>query len=101
MNVDINKLKELCNKFTVEVSFNGIQGFNHKVIDVNKLLEEIHEVSDISKEEFIKNINKKNFMSNEIESIFKNIKSQGMFRIAGHEALGNNSYIECKSLKFL
>lgn len=41
--IDINKLKYLCNKFTVEVSFYGISPFFHKVIDANLLLEEIHQ----------------------------------------------------------
>jgi len=99
MNLD--KLKELCNKHTVVVSFNGFTPFSHKVVDANKLLEEIHEVSDISKEEFIKNINNENFMAPEIESIFRNIKSQGTFLIAGHETLGNHSYIEHKSIPWL
>jgi len=99
--MNIEKLKELCNKFTIEVSFNGFHPFKHKVIDANKLLEEIHLVSDVSKEEFIKNINSGNFMSSEIESIFRNIKSQVMFLTNGHEELGNHSYIECKTLNFL
>ena len=97
--MDLNKLIELCNKFTVEVSFNGFILFGHKVIDANKLLERIHEVSDLPKEEFIKNINEGNFMTDELNDIFHNIKSQGMFVIHGHEALKNHSYIECKSLK--
>lgn len=99
--INLDKLKELCNKHTVKVSFNGFEPFNHKVIDANNLLEEIHEVSSLSKEEFVKNINEKNFMSLELESVFKNIKSQGPFAIKGHEALGNHSYIECKKLIWL
>jgi heme oxygenase len=101
MKIDI--LKELCNKFTVEVSFNGFQPFTHKVIDANKLLENIHEVvsDEVSKEDFIKNINSGNFMTKEIEDIFRNIKSQGTFKIHGHEKLGNHSYIECEKLIWL
>jgi len=100
-NINIGKLKELCNEFTVSVSFNGIQVFSHNVIDANKLLDRIHEVSDLPKEEFVANINKGLFMSTELEYLFKNIKSQGTFKIAGHEALGNHSYIECKNIKWL
>ena len=57
-NVDIEKLKQLCNEFTVEVSFNGFMPFKHNVIDANKLLERIHEVSDLPEDTFIDNINK-------------------------------------------
>jgi len=99
MNLD--KLKELCNEFTVKVSFNGFDPFSHDVIDANKLLEKIHEVSELSKDEFIKNINEGNFMTKELEDIFRNIKNQGAFLISGHESLGNHSYIECKTLNWL
>lgn len=99
--INIDKLKDLCKEFTVEVSFNGFQPFTHTVIDANKLLEKIHECSEIDKNEFIKNINNGIFMSKELEDIFKNIQSQGVFLLAGHEALGNHSYIECKSLNWL
>lgn len=99
--IDINKLKELCNKYTVEVPFNGFSIFEHKVIDANKLLEEIHTTSNIDKDKFIENINSKNFMSDEIRDIFYNIKSQGPFLLKGHEALGNHSYIECSKLNWL
>lgn len=101
MNEQTEKLKKLCREFTVSVNFNGFHIFQHKVIDANKLLERIHEVSSLTKEEFIQNINSGNFMSKEIEDIFKNIKSQGPFLLAGHEALGNHHYIECKSLNWL
>lgn len=99
--MDINKLKELCNKYTVEVSFNGIKPFKHKVIDAELLLTDIHLTSNLSKDEFVKYINSGNFITPEYKSIFKSIKSQGIFKLAGHEALGNHSYIECKSLKWL
>jgi hypothetical protein len=99
MNLD--KLKELCNEFTVTVSFNGFYPFTHKVIDANKLFEKIHETSELPKEDFINNINNGNFMSKEIEDIFNNVKHQGKFLIAEHKVLGNHSYIECKSLNWL
>ena len=99
--MNIIKLKELCKKFTVKVSFNGFMPFKHEVIDANLLLEVIHEVSDLPKAEFIANINEGNYMSPELESIFKNIQNQGVFMIAGHEELKNHSYIECKSLEWL
>lgn len=99
--INIQKLKDLCKEFTVVVSFNGLMPFTHKVIDANKLLERIHECSNLSKEEFVNNINNGIFMSKELEDIFRNIQSQGMFLLAGHEALGNHSYIECKSLSWL
>jgi hypothetical protein len=99
--MDINKLKELCNKYTVEVSFNGFKPFKHKVIDAELLLTDIHLTSNLSKDEFVKYINSGDFITPEYKSIFKSIKSQGIFKLAGHEALGNHSYIECKSLKWL
>lgn len=99
--IDIEKLKQLCNEFTVEVNFNGFTPFKHKVIDADKLLVRIHEVADIPKEKFIENINKGIFMCDEIMSIFNNIKSQGTFKLAGHEALGNHSYIECNKIYWI
>lgn len=99
MNLD--KLKELCELFTVTVAVNGFLIHSHKVIDANKLLERIHEVSDLSKDDFVTSINKGEFISKEIEAIFMNIKSQGTFKLAGHDALGNHSYIECSRLKWL
>ena len=99
MNLD--KLRELCNKFTIEVSFNGFKPFTQKVIDAEKLLTEIETTSELSKEEFIANINKGNFMTNEYESIFKSIKRQGIFKLNGHKNLSGNAYIECKSLNWL
>lgn len=99
MNLD--KLKELCNKFTVEVSFNGIELFTQKVIDAEKMLLELDTTSELPKEEFISNINKGNFMTPEYESIFKSIKRQGTFKIKGYEKLSGNAYIECKSLTWL
>lgn len=100
MNID--KLKALCNKYTVGISFNGFEPFTHKVINAEKLLEEIYTTTDVEKSEFIANINKGNFMTPEYESIFKSIKTVGMFRTKGDEALnGANAYIECNSLKWL
>lgn len=99
MNIEL--LKSLCNKYTVTVSFNGFTPFTHNVIDADLLLAEIHSVSDLKKEEFIDNINKGEYMCEEIKSIFHNIKSQGTFLISGHDALKNHSYIECKSLNWL
>lgn len=100
MNID--KLKALCKKYTVEVSFNGFEPFTHKVINAEKLLEEIHTTTNIEKCEFVENINKGNFMTPEYESIFKSIKMVGMFRTKGDEALnGAKAYIECKSLNWL
>ena len=99
--MNLEKLKELCNKFTVEVSFNGFEPFTHKVIDAEKMLLEIDSTSELSKEEFISNINKGFFMTPEYESIFKSIKHQGAFKIKGYEKLSGNAYIECKSLNWL
>jgi hypothetical protein len=61
--MNIEKLKELCNKYTVEVSFNGLMPFTHKVIDAQKLLEEIDTTSELPKQQFIDNINNKNYDS--------------------------------------
>ena len=33
--MDIDKLKKLCNEYTVEVSFNGFQGFGAVSININ------------------------------------------------------------------
>ena len=100
MNLD--KLKALCNKYTVEVSFNGFEPFTHKVINAEKMLEEIHTTTDVDKSRFIENINKGNFMTPEYESIFKSIKTVGMFRTKGDDELnGAKAYIECSSLNWL
>jgi hypothetical protein len=40
-------------------------------------------------------------MTPEYESIFKSIKTQGVFKVAGHENLSGNAYIERKSLNWL
>ena len=87
--------------FTVEVCFNGFMPFKHDVIDAELLLEQLHTTSDIDKDEFIANINAENFMTPEYESIFKSIKTQGVFKVIGHEALSGNAYIECKELNWL
>lgn len=99
--MNLEKLIELCKKHTVEVSFNGFMPFKQNVIDADDLLEEIHTVSELSKDDFIKAINDGNFLTVELESIFKNIKSQGTFLILGYEALKNHSYIECNKLNWL
>jgi hypothetical protein len=99
MNLD--KLRELCNKFTVEASFNGFEPFTQKVIDAEKMLLEIDTTSELPKEVFISNINRGDFMTKEYESIFKSIKRQGTFKIKGYENLSGNAYIECNSLNWL
>jgi hypothetical protein len=99
--MNLEKLIELCNKFTVEVSFNGIELFTQNVIDAEKLLIEIDSTSDLPKQEFINNINKGNFMTPEYESVFKSIKRQGVFKIKGYEKLSGDAYIERKSLNWL
>lgn len=96
--MDIEKLKELCNKYTVEVNFNGLDGFKHKVIDAEKLLKEIHTTSELDKETFIKNINSEKFMTPEYENIFRSIKLYGIFKIKGHEAITGKGYITVKTL---
>lgn len=100
-NMDIQKLKELCAKHTKEVSFNGFEPFSHKVIDAEPFLEEIHTTSTLSKEDFIKNINEKNFMTPEYESIFHSIKYIGVFMMKGYEQLKGKAYIEHESLNWL
>jgi hypothetical protein len=99
--MNIVKLKELCNKYTVEVSFNGFCMFFHKVINADKLLSEIHLTSTLSKENFIKNINEGNYMFIEYEDIFKNIKSPHEFIVQGQKNLNGCSYIECKQFLFI
>ena len=100
--MDLNKLKELCNKYTVEVNFNGFQGFKQKVINADKLLEEIHTTSDLPKDEFVEKINSSDFMTPEYENIFTSIKTYGMFKTVGHEALkGAKGYIEVKDIDFM
>ena len=99
--MDLDKLKELCNEFTIEVSFNGFAPFTHKIIDAEKLLPLIDTTSDLPKDEFISNINNKNYMTPEYESIFKSIQFQGTFKSKGYEKLSGNAYIECKSLNWL
>jgi hypothetical protein len=66
MNLD--KLRELCNKFTVEVSFNGFEPFTQKVIDAEKMLLEIDTTSELPKEVFISNINRGDFMTRHVQN---------------------------------
>ena len=99
MNKD--KLIALCNKYTVEISFNGFN-FTHKVINADKLLKDIHTTTDIEMSKFIENINKGEFMTSEYEDIFKSIETVGMFKTKGDDALnGAKSYIECNRLNWL
>ena len=99
MNLD--KLIELCDKYTVEVSFNGIAPFTHNVIDAEPFLEEIHTTSNIDKDEFVSNINNGNFMTDEYNQIFHNITQYGIFKIRGHENVTGIAYIETEKLEFL
>ena len=109
IRIDNEKLVKMINDNTVTVAFRGLTMFNHKVVNARKLLETIHEVADCDKETFIDYVNISNnpitYMDREkykeipeIKAIFHNIESQGTFRIAGHEALGNDPYIEIKKL---
>jgi hypothetical protein len=95
----LEKLIELCNKYTIVVSFNGFDAFKHKVIDAEKLLAEIHTTTDISREDFILNVKSGNFMTPEYETIFKSIKFKGITK--GLKKLSGNAYIEYKSLYWL
>ena len=105
--VNENKLKELIKKYTVEVSFNGFASYNHNVVNARLLLEDLHLITDTDKQEFIKFVNWNNrptfpteYKKNELlRFIFDSIKSQGVFKIAGHEALGSDPYIEIKTLQ--
>ncbi len=100
VKINTNKLVELINKYSVEVSFNGFMPFTHKVVNANKLLNDIHESADCTKEEFITLINTGGYKYNPmINVIFTNIQHQGKFKLAGHEALGSDSYIEHKAIK--
>lgn len=101
MKINVEKLKKVCDQFTVTVSFNGFEPFTQKVIDVYKLFDVIHEVADVDKDEFTKNVNKCNYMSPELETIFRNVKCIGTFKIKGYEALSGDAYVECKALNWL
>lgn len=101
MKIDVNKLKSLCKKHTVKVSFNGFSPFTQEVIDVYKLFDEIHLVADVDIDEFRNNVNQGKYYSSELESIFKNVKCQGVMKMKGFEALSNEAYVECKELKWL
>ena len=101
MKINVEKLKKFCDQYTVTVSFNGFTPFTQEVIDVYKLFDVIHEVADVDKKEFTKKVNKGEYDSPELESIFKNVKCQRPMKIKGFEALTGDSYIECKSLNWL
>ena len=101
MKINVEKLKKFCDQYTVTVSFNGFTPFTQEVIDVYKLFDVIHEVADVDKNEFTKKVNKGEYDSPELESIFRNVKCEGVFKIKGYSALSGDSYIERKSLKWL
>lgn len=101
MKINVEKLKNFCDQYTVTVSFNGFTPFTQEVIDVNKLFDVIHEVADVDKTEFTKNVNNFEYNSPELESIFRNVKFQGKVRINGFDALSGDAYIERKSLNWL
>lgn len=102
MNIDVEKLKKMINDLKVTVTFNGFEPFEHDVVSANKLFENLHEIADCPKEDFVRYINSGEFKNNQyLYDIFYNVKSQGMFLIKGMEAIGSDSYIECRKLTWL
>lgn len=102
MEINVEKLKEMINNLKVTVSFNGFEPFEHEVVSANKLFENLHEVADCPKEDFVRYINSGEFKNNQyMYDIFYNVKSQGMFRIKGMDAIGSDQYIELKSLNWI
>lgn len=98
--IDENKLIELCEKHTYTVSFNGLSMFTEKIINVNKLFEHLHTVSEYSKDEFLKQVNRGN-KPPLLKEIFDNVEFQGVFKIAGFEVIGNAAFIRCSKLSFI
>jgi hypothetical protein len=102
MEINIEKLKQMINDLKVTVSFNGFEPFEHEVVSANKLFANLHEIADCPKEDFVRYINSGEFKNNQyMYDIFYNVKSQGMFRIKGMDAIGSDQYIELKSLKWM
>lgn len=102
MEINVEKLKQMINDLKVKVSLNGFDPFQHEVVSANKLFENLHEIADCPKEEFVRYINSGEFKNNQyLYDIFYSVKSQGHFLIKGMEAIGSDQYIEIKSLKWL
>jgi len=102
MEINVEKLKEMINNLKVTVSFNGFDPFQHEVVSANKLFENLHEIADCPKEDFVRYINSGEFKNNQyLFDIFYGVKSQGYFLVKGMEAIGSDQYIELKSLKWM
>ena len=102
MEINVEKLKQMINDLKVTVSFNGFEPFTHEVVSANKLFENLHEVADCPKEDFVRYINSGEFKNNQqMYDLFYNVKAQGPFLVKGMEAIGSDQYIELKSLKWL
>jgi len=102
LNIDVEKLKEIITNLTVTVSFNGFVPFTQDVINAKKLLEQIHEIADCTKDEFVQYINSGTYKENDIlNSVFSNIQYQGMFTILGFDAIGSDPYIVLNKLTWL
>jgi len=102
MEINVEKLKQMINDLKVTVSFNGFEGFNHEIVSANKLFENLHEIANCPKDDFVRYINSGEFKNNpQMYDIFYNVKSQGVFRTKGMEAIGTDQYIELKSLKWV
>lgn len=102
MEINVDKLKKMINDLKVTVSFNGFEGFEHEIVSANKLFENLHEIADCPKEDFVRYINSGEFKNNQyLYDIFYSVKAQGVFRTKGMEAIGSDQYIELKSLKWM
>ena len=109
VNVNLETLKELINKHSVEVSVFGHAPFKDKAIKAPALFEEIHTCADCTKDEFTEYVNAMSAEDwrtkdayvrvPEIDILFKNVKFFGMFQEVGYEALEGQAHIFHRDIK--
>lgn len=103
--VNIERLKELINTHSVEVTAFGHTPYIEKAIRAQSLFEEIHTCSDSTKEEFITYVNELSINKNsyervpEIDCLFKNVRFFGRFQEVGCEKLEGQPHIFHRDIK--
>lgn len=103
ININLDELKRLINKHSVDIKVCGHTPFIHKAIKVPGFFDEIHLCADCTKDDFVEYVN--SMQSDnchirgsykripEIDILFNNINFCGAFMVVGHEALGKDPHI--------